>query len=318
MGKAHQTRSSRPERPRRRQQHDQLPDQGDDEAQHPVAQGLEEGRGDDAEARQQKAEADDPQGGDADLQHVRRGVEQAQEQMGDQQEDGRACGHDGGGVDRAQLDRLDHPLRLPGAEVVGHDGDQAVVHAEYRHEHEALELEVHSEYGGRRGGEADEDLVHAEGHHRADGGHDDGGHAHGVDAADNLAVGTEALEAQRDLRVPLRVEVDAQGSAHQLAQHRGPGRAGNAHVEREDKDGVEDDVDDRTHHLGDHAVDSLAGGLEQALDADGGEDAEGEDRTDADILRAALHDLRHIRLDLEEGPGEQRAQHREDGRAAQP
>ena len=50
-------------------------------------------------------------------------------------------------------------------------------------------------HGVRRGGEADEDLVHAEGHHRADGGHDDGGHAHGVDAADDLAVGAEALEA---------------------------------------------------------------------------------------------------------------------------
>ena len=262
-------------------------------------------------------EADDPQGGDTDFQHIVGGVEEAQKKVGDQLEEGHAGGHDGGGVDHAQPDRFDHPLRLPCAEVVGHDGDQTVVHAEYRHEHEALELEVPPEHGGRRGGEADEDLVHPEGHHRADGGHDDGGHAHRVDAADDLSAGAEAPEAQSDLRVLPCVEVDAQGRAHHLAQHRGPGRAGNAHVEYEDEDWVEDDVDDRAHHLGNHAVDGLSGGLEQALDADGGEDAEGADGTDADIRRAALHDVRHIRLDQKEGPGEQGSQHREGQRAAQ-
>ena len=78
--------------------------------------------------------------------------------------------------------------------------------------------------------QADEDIVQSEGHDGTDGSHDDGGHAHGINAPDNEPVGPEALERQGNFRILSGVEVHAQGRAHHLAQYRGPGRAGDAHV----------------------------------------------------------------------------------------
>jgi hypothetical protein len=56
----------------------------------------------------------------------------------------------------------------------------------------------------------DEDLVHEEGHHRADGHHDDGRNADGIDAADDVAVGAEAAEIQVDIGILGVVEEDGE------------------------------------------------------------------------------------------------------------
>ena len=65
------------------------------------------------------------------------------------------------GVDGAALDGLDHAAALLGAVVIGDDGNNAVIQAEYGHEHKAVELEVDAEGcgGGLPGGViGDEDL----------------------------------------------------------------------------------------------------------------------------------------------------------------
>ncbi len=70
---------------------------------------------------------------------------------------------------------------------------------------------------------AEQDLVHTEGHHRADGVENDGRRAHGVDVSDHRAVGAEAPEGWVDIVVAGEVEQHRQDGRHDLAQHGGGG-----------------------------------------------------------------------------------------------
>ena len=84
--------------------------------------------------------------------------------------------------------------------------------------------------------------------HRADGGHDDGGNAHGVDVADDGGLGAEALQAQLYVRVAGGVDDHRDEGGNDLAQYGSQGGAGHLHAgqteQTEDQDGVQYDVDD--------------------------------------------------------------------------
>ena len=304
------------QQPRRRQQHHQLADHGDHQTQHTVAQGLEGGGAHNAEARQQEAEADDPQGRHADGQHMLRGVKKPQEHRRAALEDPQAKGHNGRGVDHRQLHRLGHPLGFLGPVVIGHNGHQAIVQAEDRHEDEALKLEVHPQHRRSRGGKGDEDLVHTEDHYRADGGHDDGGHAHPVDAADGGQMGTEAPQMHSDLVVLPAVEPHGQHRAHDLAQNGGHRRAQNTHVQHKDEHRVQYNVGQGPGGLGDHGVHRLSCGLQQPLISDGQKQAQGTHGTAKNVGRPLLHNLHDIGLGQEECPGAENADNRKDQIAA--
>ena len=238
-------------------QEHQLPDDGGGHGVHRFAQGLEGAAQGDAGAGHAKAQGDDPQGGDAHLEHGVRGVEDLQQRPGNGPEDDHAQHHDAGGVDGAALDGFHHPQPVLGPVVIGHDGHHAVVQAEHRHKDEAVELEVNAEGRGCRllgGVIGNEDLVHAEGHHRADGHHDDAGQADGIDIPHQPPIGPEAPELQMDLLVLLQVEDQCQNTAAELSDDRGHRRAGDAHVQHEDKDGVQHDVDDRRNGVAKHRV----------------------------------------------------------------
>ena len=129
------------------------------------------------------------------------------------------------GVADAQLDGGGDAAGLAGAVVVGHDGHHAVVQTEHGHKDKGLELEIDTEHGGGRGGEGQQDLVHAKGHDRADRAHNDGGDAYAVNALDDAAVGAEALELEVDVRIQLPVEEDGQAGGHDLPDHGGDGGA---------------------------------------------------------------------------------------------
>lgn len=158
----------------------------------------------------------------------------------------------------AALDGLHHPQPVLGPVVIRHDGHQAVVQAEHRHKDEAVELEVNAEGRGCRlpgGVIGNEDLVHAEGHHRADSHHDDAGQADGIDIPHQPPIGPEAPELQVDLLVLLQVEDQCQNTAAELSDDRGHRRAGNAHVEHKDEDGVQHNIHDSAQSLGIHGQD---------------------------------------------------------------
>ena len=264
---------------------------------------------------------DDPQGGHADGQHVRRGVEEAQQHLGDALEGCRSHGHDADGGDDGQLDGLFQPVRLSGAEVVGHDGDHAVVQAEDGHEDEALELEIGPEHGGCGGGEAQQDAVEEEDHHGADALHEDGGDADAVDGPDGGAVEADLFGAQVELRVVPEVQEEGQPGGHPLADDRGQGRAGHLQPgqaeEAEDEDGVQDDVQNGPGELGDHGELGPAGGLEEPLQGDLAEEAQGGAQADASVGGSVADDLGRVGLEPEEGACQQSAQQGEGGKGAQ-
>ena len=109
------------------------------------------------------AAADDPLRRDANLEHCGVGVEEAKEDIGEQVHGQCADEHDHDSDGEGELQGFIDPVFSPRAVVVGKNGDQAVVEAEYRHEEKALELEVNAEDGGGRRGEGGKDHVHAVG-----------------------------------------------------------------------------------------------------------------------------------------------------------
>lgn len=304
------------EQPGGGEEHHQLTDDGHHHAQKSIAQRLEGGGGDHTEAGHKEAQADDTQSGNADLQHIVGSLEETQDGRGEELDHDQPHHHDGHGKDDADAHRVFEPLCFPRAVVVGHDGHHAVVEAEDRHKDEALYLNVDAQYGRGGGGKGDEDLVHAEGHHRADGVHDNGGDAHGVDLTDDMAVGAEMAERGLDVMVHPGVEIDRQNGGHDLSDDGGGGGAGYPHfgegTDAEDEDRVQNNIDDGAQSLGEHGLDGPSGGLEETLHGDFQEDAEGKGGADGEVDGARLNDDAAVGLEGEVDPGDGKAQHQED------
>ena len=254
-------------------------------------------------------DADDPQGGLADGQHVRRGIEEGEQRAGHQLKQRKAHGHDAHGHADGQLDGLLHPVGLFGPEVVGDDGHHAVVQAENGHEDEALELEIRAEHGGGGGREGDDDAVDAEDHHGADALHDDGRQADLIDVLDGVPVPANLLDVQVDIRVALDVHDESGDGGAALADDRGDGGTGDLQPgsaeEAEDEDGVQGDVQQGAQHLGAHGEMGPAGRLQQALKRKLAEQADGAAQADPAVAGAVVHDLRHVSLHPEECMGEE-------------
>ena len=129
-----------------------------------------------------------------------------------------------------------------------------------------MQLEVHPQHANGGGRKGDEDLIHAEVGHRADGLHHDAGQAHPVDFTDELALGPEAPELHLDKAVVLMQVIHAHQHAQQLAQHRGDGGACHPQLweaqQAEDEDGVKDDVENGAGKLGKHGVEGIPGRLQ--------------------------------------------------------
>ena len=236
------------------QQH-QLADEGHDQRIHGLTQCLEAAAQGNARRGHAKTQGYDPQGRDAHGHHGVRGLENFQQGAGEELEDHHAQNHHTGGIDGAALDGFDHAAALLGAVVIGDDGNNAVIQAEHGHKDKAVELEVDAEGcgGGLPGGViGDEDLVHEEGHHRADGHHHYRRQADGVNTADDAPVGPEAPEHQVKLRVFLQIQHQGEDAGKNLPDDGGNGRARHAQLEYEDENGVQNDVNNGAGALGIH------------------------------------------------------------------
>ena len=303
---------------RRGEQHHQLAAQGDDGGIDAGAQRLEGGTQDDTHRGHGEAPGDGAQSLHGHVHKLLAGVEDGQQHLGDELEDGEAGQHDGKTCDGGGLDGLEHTLRIPGTVVEGHDGDDGVVDAEQGHEEEGLELEVDAEDAGGGLGEALEDLVDTEVHDGADAHHDDGGDAHIQDGADHIAVRLQVAAAELlELPVVLQIQRHGEDGGEPLADDGGEGCTGDAHGGQaepaEDQDGVEDDVGDSAHGLGDHGLEGVAAGLQQPLEEDLNEDADGADGDDGQIDAAALQGLGDGGLGGKEGAGEEQSEDHEQG-----
>ena len=283
-----------------RDEHHDLARDGDEHAVDAVAKRLTRRAGHDADAGKHERQAHDAQRGRTNLEHCVRGVKHQQQLLRDELEHEQTNHHDRNGVDHAEADRLVDTLRLLRTVVIGNDRHHAVIQTEHRHEHKALELEVNAEHGNRRGGIRDEDHVHDKARQRRDAAHDDRRDADGRDLPHKTSVRADVPQAQMHLRIFEVVERHGDDRAQALADHRRPGRAGNAHLreaeQAEDEDRVEDDVRDRTDQLRDHGIDRATGRLQETLEGDLDENAERAQNADVQVRDAVIDDRLNIRL----------------------
>ena len=196
-------------------------------------------------------------------------------------------------------------VRLSRAVVIGNDRHHTVIQTEHRHEDEALQLEIDAEDGGRRRGEGNEDLVESEVHHRADGHHDDRRNAHAVDFLHRVPVEADMARANADVWVIFEVHPNCQNRRDNLTDDRGKRRAGNLHARKtepaENQDRVQNDIDHRAGDLCVHRKLRPPRRLQQPLEAELRENADGRAETNRGVACAVFHNLRNVRLRQEEG-----------------
>ena len=266
-------------------------------------------------------QADDAHGWDANGQHGITGRKDAKHLIRCELEDAETNEHDALGIADCQLDGFFHAVRSAGTVVVADDGHHAVVQAKDGHEHEALQLEVHTEHRHRCGREAHEDQVHAKGHQAAHALHGNAGQAHRVDAANGLGTGAEALEADLDIWVPVQVEEQGHACAAELADDRCHSCAGGTTegltAVAKDEDRVQNDVHHCTHQLTDHAQVGAAGSGQQLFAHSLGEKAQTEDAAHRKILDALLRNSSITGLCIEIGLHAGKANDEEHHEAAQ-
>lgn len=286
---------------------------GYNQAVYAVAQGLEHGSHDDAVSCEQEAEADNPQGRNADGQHLLVCLEE-HEQLGRHKvEHHQSDEHDAHCNADAQPDRFHDALFTAGPVVVGYNGYHAVVQSEYRHEDKALKLEIYSEYGYGCLGKTNQDFIHPKGHDRADGLHDNRGNAYLVDNGNSSPVRGERTEINPHLLVFGVVQDEGQEHGHNLAEYSGCGSSLDSHFrhskQAEDKNGVQYNIDDGPGALCNHTVKGLARGLENPLEHHFPKKPEAENADNLEILYAVFNDDRVVCLAFKEQPGSEQAEY---------
>ena len=302
-----------------------------------LPQRLAGGTGHDAEAGQQKADADAPQGVDSDFQHGPGGVKQRfEEPLRRQLKHKKAGHHKARGIDRRPTHRAVNALHLSRAVVVADDGNHAVVQSEYRHEEEALDLEigpVDSYCGGTDGLKGAEDQVHHIVGEGADDHHQDGGETDLVDLADNPPARPDLPDTDGQLPVFRGMEDQTDDRRDSLADHCGRGRAGGGQTEAEghrhrkaaeldhiprfeDEKGVEDDVCHRAHHLGPHRQMGPSRGLQQAFHRHLHIQEKGNDGDDTEVGIGIMPDALDLGLGVDENPRSQQSEQRHQQPAA--
>ena len=187
-----------------------------------------------------------------------------------------------------EFDGIVDAFAFPCTVVVGYNGDHPAVETENGHEDDALEFEVRAKDRRCRLGKADEDAVDAKGHHRADGLHDDGGETDFIDDADHFPIGFDVFEMEMKFGVVFFIEIDGKACGHGLTENGSDGgtqyfQAGNG-AKAENKNGVQNDVDDGTQPLGDHGVEGFPRGLEQTLHGVLNQHCKGKNENRGEIL----------------------------------
>ena len=82
---------------------DKLAQQGNEQTDKAVADGLEEGRKHDAQCGEDKADTDDAKSRNTDFQHLGSGIKEHEKNLGKDHKDQHAHGHDGHGDDQADF-----------------------------------------------------------------------------------------------------------------------------------------------------------------------------------------------------------------------
>ena len=268
-----------------------------------MAQSLHGGDTNNIEARQQEGQADQSQGRDTDLQHLFRCIEDAQKLRSQRPERDGTGSHHSHRIFCRQFHGSHQAVRLSCAIVETDDGNHTVIQTEYRHEDEALQFEVYTEYRCCCGSKGDEDLIHTEGHDRTDGCHTDGRHANGINGFHCMGLQMIFLRIDNDIVIFLLIEPACQTGRTDLTEYCGNGSTLDTHgrhtKQTKDQDRVHDDIDDGTKPLGQHGIEGSARCLQDTFKAELQENSSREQTADTQVICTQTHDLGVIGLQFE-------------------
>ncbi len=201
------------------------------------------------------------------------------------------------------------------------DRHHAVVQSEDRHEEEALQLEIHTEYRRCGGGEHKQDLVHSECHDRSDRHHQDGRYTDRIDALYRRCIETHTRRMNMDLVIARDIEEDREQRCDDLPEYGSKRRSGHAHFREtevaEDENRVKNDIQNCAESLRDHRVKCKAGRLQQTFHRDLQENADRQPADDRHILHTIFENLRVLRLRFKKDAGAEETEQAECGEADQ-
>ena len=261
-----------------------------------MPQGLHHRDNNNIKACQKEGKADDAQGGNADGKHLLGCVEDAQKLLCEGPEKNHADNHNGNGIGHRKAHGFHQAVRLSCAVVEANDWHHAVVQTEYRHKDEALQLEVYAEYRRCRRGKANQNLIHAEGHHRADGCHADGRNPDGINALDCVCLQMIFFRIDDDIIIFLFIEEARQRCRTNLPDYSCDSRTTHPKPwcaeQPENQNRVQNDVHDCAKPLCQHGIDGSARCLQNTLKPELQKDCCGKQAADTQILCPQLHNFK--------------------------
>ena len=136
----------------------------------------------------------------------------------------------------------------------------------------------------------------ADGEQTLGGEHDERGDAQRYDGQDGLLFRLQVLFFQLESGLGAGEEAQDPDGTHGLTEHGGDGRALHAQTQRENQDGVQHNIDDRAHRLGDHGIEGTSGGLQNPVQGDTGKHAYTYAAADGQVIRAIVYNGRNVGL----------------------
>ena len=221
----------------------------------------------DADAGENKADADDVHGADTERFSYLSQSEDLCEGMGENLQNGRPDEHDDDGINQSPADALHNALFQTRPVIVGGQRCDRVPQAKSSEENKLLDF-VEDAVGRddllRNRAKDDVDPVGHKAHQRL---HDDGGKADLINAADGFDTGLQEFNPHFNFPVLRQLEDEGQRKRDNLADDRRVRCAGDAHFRAAEKtvnhDWVEDDVGQRAGDLRRRGQDGFARRLQQ-------------------------------------------------------
>ncbi len=227
------------------------------------------------------------------------GGEEPNQELGGRLDDEEASAEEERRQDEGDLHRPDHPLVVPGAEVVADDGLNPAGEPQNGEEEEAVQAEEDAH--GRDGHvpavpseqpvEEDEDEGEAQLREK-------GRETDGEDPTQDIGARDEVSGSEAELPHPGQIVPGGPEGGDALGEHRGQGRASDAHPEGEDEEGIQQDVHHSSQHEAEHGEPGAALRPDEVVEAE----PEGRER-----------DPPHDDAQILPGHGHQRGRHPREG-----
>ena len=177
------------EKPGQRAEEDYLAEEIVEKGKLRTSEGLEGGTENNGDRGKGKGNGAEAQSHSSYLHHIFAGVEKGEEILWDNlvAKGEKGCCYNA--ADKGKSESFLNSFQIARTVVICVYGDRSVVHAEHRHEREALKFEPDSEYCRCGGGESEKDLVDDEAHYGVQTNGEGAGNANGINVFEHFLIG---------------------------------------------------------------------------------------------------------------------------------